>query len=182
VLTVEQPDLSVYQRDHGAEIRLWQKAEERAEQAASLQLQGLPSTKWFRDLWATAERTPTDRVWSMLPDEIVDAWSRGERLGRDDIAFLARAAGSGDVQPAVAAVRTLGLLVDAQPALENLLVPLLERRLKDRQAAVRVAAAEAIWIANASGSAAAILDAASEESIANVRDYMLHAARLLTAG
>jgi hypothetical protein len=91
-------------------------------------------------------------------------------------------AGSQDLHSAAAATRTLGLLIDAQPGLEQEIIAVLERGLKHANPALRTASAEAIWIANARGSAGAIRDAAAKELDARVKDYLLHAAQLLSAG
>jgi hypothetical protein len=180
--TAEPPDLSVYQRDNIAEIRPWLKADQRAEDAASLCLQVLPPTKWLREIWTSAQQVPAKRLWASLPDDIIDAWGRGEDLAEGDVGFLVQIAGGQDLQPAAAATRTLGLLIDAQPRLERELIGVLERGLKHTNAGIRAASAEAIWIANARASASAIRDAASKELDARVKEYLLHAAQLLSAG
>lgn len=180
--TAEPPDLSVYQRDNIAEIRFWLKAEERADDAASLCLQVLPPTKWLREIWTTAQQSPGERRWASLPDDIIDAWGRGEDLAEGDVGFLVQIAGGQDLQPAAAATRTLGLLIDAQPGLEQEIIGVLERGLRHTNPAIRAASAEAIWIANAKASANVIREAAAKELDARVKDYLLHAAQLLSAG
>ncbi|HKY36517.1 MAG TPA: hypothetical protein VJN18_11295 [Polyangiaceae bacterium] len=172
----------MYQLDNIAEIRSWLKADAQAEDAASRCLQILPPTKWLRDLWTATQRSPVERQWASLPDDIVDAWSRGEDLAPGDVAFLVQVAGGENLPPAAAATRTLGLLIDAQPGLEGELIAVLERGLKHTNPAIRAASAEAIWIANAKASAPVIRDAAAKERDERVKDYLLHAAQLLSKG
>jgi hypothetical protein len=181
-LTAEPPDLTVYQFDNIAEIRPWLDAEKRAEEAASVQLQDLPPTRWLRELWTAARVRPRGKGWDCLPDDIIESWGRGERLDERDVAFLVQTAGGHTLDAAAAATRTLGLLVDAQPGLAQEIIPVLERGLRHANPVIRGASGEAIWIADGRSSVQVIREAAAREQNARVRDYLLHAAQLLSAG
>jgi hypothetical protein len=97
------------------------------------------------------------------------------------VAFLVQTAGGHALDSAAAATRTLGLLVDAQPGLAQEIIPVLERGLKHTDPVIRAASGEAIWIADGRGSVQAIREAAAREQDPRVRDYLLHAAQLLSA-
>jgi hypothetical protein len=180
-LTVEPPDQRLSQRDNSAEVRGWNEADRRELDAASEQLRTLPATRWLRDLWSAAVVGSSQGVGG-LPEEIVEACSRGEELSERDFAFFIRVTTQKEIATPIAALRTLGLLAEAHPFLLGSIAPHLERGLTHDFAAVRAAAAEALWAAGASQSAPTIRAAAAAETTADIREYMLHAARLLSAG
>ncbi len=62
------------------------------------------------------------------------------------------------------------------------IVSVLERGLRHTSPALRAASAELLWIAKAKPSASAIRDAADKEPDARVKEYLLHAAQLLSGG
>ncbi len=179
-LTVEPPDQRLSQRDNSAEVRGWSEADRRQLDAASEQLSTLPSTRWLRDLWSTAV-TGASQGFAVLPEEIVEACSRGEGLSERDLAFLVRVTTQKEIAPAIAALRTLGLLAETYPFLLGSITVYLERGLTHEFAQVRAAAAEALWAAGASQSASIIRAAAATEATPDAREHMLHAARLLSA-
>lgn len=179
-LTVEPPDQRLSQRDNSAEVRGWREADRRELDAASEHLRTLPATRWLRDLWLAAVTGPSQRV-ALLPEEIVEACSRGEELSPRDLAFLIRMTTQKDIAAPIAALRTLGLLAETYPFLLGSITGHLERGLAHEFAPVRASAAEALWAAGASRSVSTIRAVAESETAPDVREYMLHAARLLSA-
>lgn len=179
-LTVEPPDQRLSQRDNSTEVRGWNEADRRELDAASEQLRTLPATRWLRDLWSAAVLGSSQGL-AALPEEIVEACLRGEELSGRDLAFLIRVTTQKEIAPPIAALRTLGLLAESNPLFLSAIAVHLERALTHDCAPVRAAAAEALWAAGSSPSAPTIRAAAAKETITDVRDYMLHAARLLSA-
>lgn len=176
LLTVEPPDASLSQRDNSSEVRVWLEADRRSSEAASEQLSQAPSSKWMRELWASAASKGS---WASVPDRILAAVEQGSELQQRDLEFLARTSGVLDVGAAAAATRTLGLLVDERPSLVRRISVFLESGLRHKAGAVRASAAEALWLARASSSVEAMRRAAAVEKLPDVRAYIFHAAQLL---
>lgn len=178
-LTVEPPDQRLSQRDNSAEVRQWREVDRRELDTATVQLQKLPPTKWLRKIWSAAVTGTDQPSWAFLPEEVLEACSRGEELSGLDVAFLVRVTSESDAPAAVAAMRTLGLLGEAHPYLLTAIAAFLEKGLAHGYGVVRAAAAEALWAANASSSAPAIREVARNEAARDIKEYMLHAANLL---
>jgi hypothetical protein len=137
---------------------------------------------WLAEVWETARTSRREALWHSLPERVLEMIEDDNRaLVLNDARFLARRATDlkASRREAGAALRLIGILVEAELAPRDELLPWLIDALELSDSSRRLLAVEALWQAAAREAVPHLQSALDREADHRVRDLIKHVLGIL---